>query len=227
MLRKNETEPSPPPSPGRLGEGVKRAAFHVAALVSLLVAVAALVLMARQRDVSYVCRWESTQFTNDGTLVVTRDWSLGSNDGGLVVHRTAVDYLDWDPGIQIGARSGFEYGSHRPRQQSWSDLLPSVLSPTLNPKRTVWCQFAGFLAAKVETNSHWSRGRYVELIVPLWFVLAVASTLPIVWMRYRRGRSRRARLAKGLCPACGYDLRATPERCPECGAPPQVTTLRQ
>jgi hypothetical protein len=47
--------------------------------------------------------------------------------------------------------------------------------------------------------------------------LVLPAVLPALWLVRHRRRRRRGKA--GLCPACGYDLRATPERCSECGRP--------
>jgi hypothetical protein len=51
---------------------------------------------------------------------------------------------------------------------------------------------------------------------PAWLLIALTSTPPLIALRRIRCRRREANC--GRCPACGYDLRATPDRCPECGA---------
>jgi hypothetical protein len=61
------------------------------------------------------------------------------------------------------------------------------------------------------------------VVVPHWMLLAPTVVLPLVaGARALRRRWRaRNRQRAGHCPVCGYDLRATPDRCPECGAAPQ------
>jgi hypothetical protein len=49
---------------------------------------------------------------------------------------------------------------------------------------------------------------------PHWLVVAATGLPPLLWLR---GRRRRRYERAGLCSKCGYDLRATPDRCPECG----------
>src|SRR5262249_16983304 len=56
-----------------------------------------------------------------------------------------------------------------------------------------------------------------KIAVPLWVPTIARLYLPaaVVAGALRQGsRSRRHR-----CLTCGYDLRATPQRCPECGTP--------
>ena len=47
----------------------------------------------------------------------------------------------------------------------------------------------------------------------------VGPAIAIAIVVYDRHQTKRDRREAGCCVACGYDLRATPDRCPECGAP--------
>lgn len=49
------------------------------------------------------------------------------------------------------------------------------------------------------------------------FAVPPAGAIGLIVRRCLRDRRQRRRLERGQCAACGYDLRATPGRCPECG----------
>jgi hypothetical protein len=61
-----------------------------------------------------------------------------------------------------------------------------------------------------------ARSRKLRLAIPWWFLAALSAVLPTLSLRrYLRKMLHHP----GTCPQCGYDLRASPTRCPECGRP--------
>ncbi len=146
--------------------------------------------------------WVRSQWRSDTVYrqATPQAWSIASNDGGITLGRRNYDGLwlrDANWRYQSGTVTGIGYGMQR------------------------W-RFAGF--ARGDIQSSFGTGELAYKFrddywtVPYWILVLVASAYPAFWIvGCIRRRVARVRVERGQCPSCGYDLRASPARCPECG----------
>jgi hypothetical protein len=144
---------------------------------------------------------------------------------GPVLHRSRIRVL-FGRGIvfvllmdEVNTTSGaadmakFRPGFEGPPDWSYYAFPPCW--PTPASHEWLGCGFSDY---QILNPRGWGTPRARDVRVPLWFPLALCTALP-TWQFVARWRQRH-RLAPGACRICGYDLRATPDRCPECGTVP-------
>jgi hypothetical protein len=56
---------------------------------------------------------------------------------------------------------------------------------------------------------------HTMVVIPYWPIVLIVLVFPLV--RLMRQLRHRRRIATNRCSNCGYDLRASPDICPECG----------
>ena len=164
--------------------------------LSLLLCVAAVALWVRGG-------WHSTtfgygfgdQYDHDSVAIVFTRSGIWFGRTRIVTRETGIE------------RRGFFYRAANPEPAS------DVVRGSLAPEDVV--SMLGFTAAHGRIQHLPGGSTLTGIDVPLWFVVTLTAAGPALALLHRRRRRLRGRA--GLCRRCGYDLRATPGRCPECG----------
>jgi len=106
-----------------------------------------------------------------------------------------------------------------------ASLIPYTETPNTIPIAKHFCQFTllGFGAMVERSSWRASDGptpvviTVREIHLPYWFMLLAFGLIPAVSLIRCVRRRSDSQMLPGHCNTCGYDLRATPAQCPECG----------
>jgi hypothetical protein len=176
---------------------MSKGGFKIRLSILMLAAALVLVLWIRSRKHVEYIQWTDGRHipgvvSSQGRVIYSYQFFQGGAGGN-------------DPGWSMGSWDGVYWPPPKEGDfNTWWESRNYFLGFEWSPK-------AGGALKNTKFRT-WSSPTTFVVAVPHWFLLLLVTLLG-VWAYRRRGRDL------GLCYKCGYDLRASSGRCPECGTP--------
>jgi hypothetical protein len=188
---------------------MKRRLFEILASLSLLVCVAMVVLWVRSHFVADMLDWREY-------------WTRPAGGGETEFHQRQTVARSSLGSLRMTTQYGVSVGLDQPAPMFNKGPELWVHHEAPGPVQTatgvtyLWNWMGFRFGTREATYVPRTRLRLIGGAVPCWAIVAASALLPGVWA-VAAVRRRRRRPKAGCCAACGYDLRGTPGRCPECG----------
>lgn len=198
--------------------------FPASAFLFLLLSVATAALWVRSRwqgDTISWSRWQiEPALPGHEPFVKHEALYISAGRGGINAGRLSTGNFQ-DLSLIVDGHTSFEEAHPKTTTPS-SDFRHWSNANSNYPKLTGDGSFYRRPFFVFSLAGHSSQGWHIEWEVtfPLWLLVVLFLLIPGAWTVHSRRRRRiQYRLSKSLCAGCGYDLRASKDKCPECGTP--------
>lgn len=191
--------------------------FNLVAGLSAIMCVATVVFWFRSYRSGDVLEWTGTNAsaTNPSRMGLTYTRTIH-----LITQRGYLHAMSEYSAVVV-TTGMFRFGVYFEPELNWGpgDSLPESSATFFHTDDRRWLKFerAGVRVEALDVTDAKSAFRVRVLQLHLLPIAALTTILPLLrarsWQRRRALRDQQT----SACNICGYDLRASPDRCPECG----------